>query len=116
MSVQERNERERAHRHHLIVEAARELAESDGWDAVTTRRLAERTEAREGEPIRGVGPAALGEVPADPLRTYRGSGQLLSVLGQEVEEEIDELATALAGEDPPGEDYLAKVGRLNRGT
>ncbi len=44
MSVQQRRERERAERHQLIVDAARELAESDGWDAVTTRRLAEKVE------------------------------------------------------------------------
>lgn len=44
MSVRERKERERANRHQLIVSTARELAESDGWDAVTTRRLAERIE------------------------------------------------------------------------
>ncbi|MFC9929560.1 TetR/AcrR family transcriptional regulator [Streptomyces sp. NPDC127190] len=44
MSVKERKERERAAREHLIVAAARELAEQQGWDAVTTRRLAERIE------------------------------------------------------------------------
>lgn len=44
MSVQERKERERADREHLIVATARELAEQQGWDAVTTRRLAERIE------------------------------------------------------------------------
>lgn len=44
MSVQERKEREWAQRHRLIVATARELAESQGWDAVTTRRLAERVE------------------------------------------------------------------------
>ncbi|MBL1098628.1 TetR/AcrR family transcriptional regulator [Streptomyces coffeae] len=44
MSVKERKERERAHRHQLIVATARELAESQGWDAVTTRRLSERIE------------------------------------------------------------------------
>ncbi|MEV5942475.1 TetR/AcrR family transcriptional regulator [Streptomyces sp. NPDC051994] len=44
MSVQERKERERAVREHLIVATARELAEQQGWDAVTTRRLAERIE------------------------------------------------------------------------
>ncbi|MEU3428762.1 TetR/AcrR family transcriptional regulator [Streptomyces gardneri] len=42
MSVQQRRERERAERHRLIVDAARELAESEGWGAVTTRRLSER--------------------------------------------------------------------------
>src|SRR5215469_7672813 len=44
MSVSERRERDRASREQLIVTAARELAEAEGWDAVTTRRLAERVE------------------------------------------------------------------------
>src|SRR3954471_866615 len=44
MSVQERKERDRAERERLIVATARELAEQQGWDAVTTRRLAERIE------------------------------------------------------------------------
>jgi len=44
MSIQARRERERAARERLIVDAARELAEAEGWDAVTTRRLAERVE------------------------------------------------------------------------
>lgn len=44
MSVQERKERERAGRERLIVATARELAEQQGWEAVTTRRLAESIE------------------------------------------------------------------------
>ncbi|MFE1956290.1 TetR/AcrR family transcriptional regulator [Streptomyces sp. NPDC059524] len=44
MSVQERKQRERADRERLIVDTARELAEQQGWDAVTTRRLAEAIE------------------------------------------------------------------------
>ncbi|EFE72557.1 TetR-family transcriptional regulator [Streptomyces viridosporus ATCC 14672] len=44
MSVQARKERERADRERLIVATARALAEQQGWDAVTTRRLAERIE------------------------------------------------------------------------
>ena len=44
MSVQDRKERERAARERLIVATAREVAEQQGWDAVTTRRLAERIE------------------------------------------------------------------------
>ncbi|MFI2366655.1 TetR/AcrR family transcriptional regulator [Promicromonospora sp. NPDC019610] len=39
-----RRERERAQREELIVRAARELAEAEGWDAVTTRRLAAEIE------------------------------------------------------------------------
>jgi AcrR family transcriptional regulator len=44
MSIQGRRERERAEREQLIVTAARELAETEGWDAVTTRRLAAEIE------------------------------------------------------------------------
>ncbi|WP_291413972.1 TetR/AcrR family transcriptional regulator [Actinophytocola sp.] len=39
-----RRERERAERHDLIVRTARELAEAEGWAAVTTRRLADLIE------------------------------------------------------------------------
>jgi AcrR family transcriptional regulator len=44
MSIRTRRERERAEREKLIVTAARELAEAEGWDTVTTRRLAEKVE------------------------------------------------------------------------
>lgn len=44
MSIQERRQREREERGRLIVRTARELAEAEGWDAVTVRRLAERIE------------------------------------------------------------------------
>ncbi|WP_242902717.1 TetR/AcrR family transcriptional regulator [Actinomadura terrae] len=44
MSIQARRERERAERERAIVTAARELAEAEGWDAVTTRRLAAEIE------------------------------------------------------------------------
>lgn len=44
MSVQDRRERERAGRRQKIVSAARSLAEAEGWEAVTIRRLAERIE------------------------------------------------------------------------
>jgi AcrR family transcriptional regulator len=44
MAIRERRERERLERERLIVAAARELAEAEGWEAVTTRRLAEQIE------------------------------------------------------------------------
>ena len=44
MSVRDRRARERQRRERLIVTTARELAEAEGWDAVTTRRLAEAIE------------------------------------------------------------------------
>jgi AcrR family transcriptional regulator len=40
MSIADRRERQRAERYELILAAARDLAEAEGWDAVTTRRLA----------------------------------------------------------------------------
>ncbi|WP_067173068.1 TetR/AcrR family transcriptional regulator [Microtetraspora niveoalba] len=43
-AIAKRRERERAQRHQLIITAARELAEAEGWEAVTTRKLAERVE------------------------------------------------------------------------
>lgn len=42
MPPSQRRERERADRQELILHTARSIAETDGWDAVTTRRLAER--------------------------------------------------------------------------
>jgi AcrR family transcriptional regulator len=40
----QRRERERAQRRQVIVNAARELAEAEGWESVTTRRLADAIE------------------------------------------------------------------------
>ncbi len=36
-----------------------------------------------------------------------------SDLGQDVAERIEDLTADLAGDDPPGETYMEKVGRLN---
>ncbi|MFE3169467.1 TetR/AcrR family transcriptional regulator [Streptomyces sp. NPDC059224] len=44
MPMRTRRERERAERERLIVTTARELAEAEGWGAVTTRRLAAEIE------------------------------------------------------------------------
>jgi AcrR family transcriptional regulator len=44
MAIRERRARERADRERAIVTTARDLAESEGWDAVTTRRLAAEIE------------------------------------------------------------------------
>src|ERR1700753_3813860 len=39
MTIEDRRARERAARRRLITATARKLAEEEGWDAVTTRRL-----------------------------------------------------------------------------
>ncbi|WP_194836235.1 TetR/AcrR family transcriptional regulator [Nocardia sp. XZ_19_369] len=44
MTLQTRKERERAERRQQIIDTARELAEEEGWEAVTVRKLAERIE------------------------------------------------------------------------
>lgn len=36
-----------------------------------------------------------------------------AALGEEVQQRVDELKTALAGDDPAGEDFMEKLGRLN---
>ena len=49
MAIEDRRERERAARRRLIVTTARKLAEAEGWDAVTTRRLS--TEIEYSQPV-----------------------------------------------------------------
>jgi AcrR family transcriptional regulator len=44
MAIQERRARQRVERERRIIGAARELAERDGWEAVTTRRLSDAIE------------------------------------------------------------------------
>lgn len=49
MALEDRRERERAARRRLIITTARTLAEAEGWDAVTTRRLS--TEIEYSQPV-----------------------------------------------------------------
>ncbi len=49
MSTEDRRARERAARRQLIVDTARQVAEAEGWDAVTTRRLS--TEIEYSQPV-----------------------------------------------------------------
>lgn len=49
MSIEARRARDRAARRRLIVATARKLAETEGWDAVTTRRLS--TEIEYSQPV-----------------------------------------------------------------
>lgn len=44
MTVTERQQRDRVRRRQAIITAARQLAEAEGWDAVTIRRLADQIE------------------------------------------------------------------------
>lgn len=49
MAIEDRRERERAARRQLIITTARAMAEAEGWDAVTTRRLS--TEIEYSQPV-----------------------------------------------------------------
>jgi AcrR family transcriptional regulator len=49
MGIEDRRQRERTARRQLITGTARALAESEGWDAVTTRRLS--TEIEYSQPV-----------------------------------------------------------------
>src|SRR6185312_3337420 len=49
MAIGDRRQRERSARRRLIITTARRLAEAEGWDAVTTRRLS--TEIEYSQPV-----------------------------------------------------------------
>ena len=49
MGIEDRRQRERDARRRLIITTARTLAEAEGWDAVTTRRLS--TEIEYSQPV-----------------------------------------------------------------
>jgi hypothetical protein len=48
----------------------------------------------------------------DVYQQIRDPGSFFAVLGEVIAQRIDEHADHLAGDDPPGESYLAKVARL----
>jgi hypothetical protein len=48
----------------------------------------------------------------DVYQQIRNPGAFFAVLGEVIAQRIDELAGHLAGDDPPGEGYLAKAARL----
>ena len=49
MAIEDRRERDRAARRQMIITTARTLAEAEGWEAVTTRRLS--TEIEYSQPV-----------------------------------------------------------------
>jgi hypothetical protein len=67
---------------------------------------------RRHEPVRRDGDAALGTLPAGGVRRDQEPGAFFAILGEQITCQIDELVGELAGDDPPGEGYLAKVERL----
>lgn len=93
MTIQTRRERERAQREQQIVAAARELAETEGWEAVTTRRLA--AEIEYSQPVL--------------YSHFKGKSAIMTAVAvQGFEEMADELRVARAGAHE-GRDSLAAV-------
>lgn len=76
MAIEDRRQRERVARRRLITAAARTLAESEGWDAVTTRRLS--TEIEYSQPV-----------------LYKHFGSMEDIVEAVALEGFDELAEAL---------------------
>ncbi|MFI0213421.1 TetR/AcrR family transcriptional regulator [Streptomyces lydicus] len=99
MSVRERKERERAQRHRLIVSTARELAEAHGWDAVTTRRLAEQIEYSQ--------PVLYGH--------FRGKKEIVGAVALEGFAELTAALRTAVAEGPAGREAVAALARAYTG-
>ncbi|MFJ2176177.1 TetR/AcrR family transcriptional regulator [Streptomyces sp. NPDC087851] len=95
MSAQERKERERANRHQLIVSTARELAEAQGWDAVTTRKLAERIEY--SQPVL--------------YSHFRGKREILGAVALEGTTELTAALRTAVAEQPAGRPAVTALAR-----
>ncbi|GAA3049303.1 TetR/AcrR family transcriptional regulator [Streptomyces glomeratus] len=95
MSIQTRRERERAERERLIVTAARELAEAEGWDAVTTRRLA--AEIEYSQPVL--------------YSHFKGKDAIMAAVAVQGFEELSGQLHAARTSAPSPREALAAVGR-----
>jgi AcrR family transcriptional regulator len=93
MAIEDRRARERAARRQLITTTARKLAEEEGWDAVTTRRLS--AEIEYSQPV-----------------LYKHFSGMDGIVASVAVQGFGELADALAaarGSAADGQDALARV-------
>jgi AcrR family transcriptional regulator len=95
MAIDSRREREQSARRQLIVTTARKLAEAEGWEAVTTRRLS--TEIEYSQPVLYKHFASMEQI-ADAI-AVEGFGELAEVI---------RAARAGAGADAAG-DALTRI-------
>jgi AcrR family transcriptional regulator len=93
MTIEDRRARERAARRQLITATARTLAEQEGWDAVTTRRLS--TEIEYSQPVLYKHFSGMEDIVASVA--VQGFGELASAL------------SAARGGAADGRDALARV-------
>src|SRR5581483_7897573 len=93
MAIQHRRERERAARRQLIVTTARELAEAEGWDAVTTRRLS--TEIEYSQPVL--------------YKHFAGMEQIADAVALEGFDELAEVVRAARADTDVADEALTRI-------
>jgi AcrR family transcriptional regulator len=93
MAIEDRRERERAARRQLIVGTARKLAEAEGWDAVTTRRLS--TEIEYSQPVL--------------YKHFAGMEQIADAVALDGFAELAEVIRAAHSDTDAGADTLTRV-------
>ncbi|MCV7077509.1 TetR/AcrR family transcriptional regulator [Mycobacterium szulgai] len=99
MAIEDRRERERSARRRLIVTTARKLAEAEGWDAVTTRRLS--TEIEYSQPVL--------------YKHFAGMEQISDAVAIDGFDELAEVIRAARSDaDAPG-DALSRIGHAYLG-
>jgi AcrR family transcriptional regulator len=95
MPIEDRKLRDRAAQRRLITTTARALAEQEGWNAVTTRRLA--TEIEYSQPV--------------IYKHFASMEDVIEAVALEGFGELAEVLRAARGADGPREDTLARVAR-----
>ena len=95
MAAEDRRERERAARRRLIITTARRLAEADGWDAVTTRRLS--TEIEYSQPVL--------------YKHFTGMEQIAEAVALDGFGELTDAIRATRSDDDSPRDALTRVAR-----
>lgn len=95
MSIEDRRERDRAARRRLIIGTARKLAEAEGWDAVTTRRLS--TEIEYSQPVL--------------YKHFTGMEQIADAVALDGFAELAEVIRAAHSETGSASDTLTRIAR-----
>lgn len=95
MAIEDRRARERDARRRLITATARKLAEEEGWDAVTTRRLS--TEIEYSQPVL--------------YKHFSGMEDIAASVAVEGFGELADALRAARGGATDGRDALARVAR-----
>jgi AcrR family transcriptional regulator len=93
MTIEDRRARERATRRRLITATARTLAEQEGWDAVTTRRLS--TEIEYSQPVL--------------YKHFAGMEAIVASVAVQGFAELAEALSAARSDAADGRDALARV-------